>query len=166
VIHKNFLWVLPALVLGCSTAPPSPPPSSSLPATGAALSLKEVMLWVIDPAADVIWESVAIIITKKGEEQKAPKTDEQWDAVRNAAATLIESRHLLLLPGRARDDAHWTAAAARLAQAAEISLKAAQAKNVAALFESGATIYNACSACHARYRVGEASDNAPEKAPN
>jgi hypothetical protein len=118
--------------------------------------MKEVMQQVIDPAADVVWESVAIIITEKGEDHRAPKTDEQWDAVRNAAATMLESSNLLLLPGRARDDKQWTEAVKRLAQAAATSLKAAQAKDVTALFDSGATVYNACSACHARYRVGEA----------
>jgi cytochrome c553 len=128
------------------------------------MPLKEVMQWVIDPAADVIWESVAIIITEKGEEHREPKTDAQWDAVRNAAATMIESSNLLLLPGRARDDKHWTEAVTRMAQAAGTSLKAAQAKDATALFDSGTTVYNACSACHARYRVGEAGA-APAPAP-
>lgn len=154
---KCTLTLLAAVCLwGCG--PVSPPPAQTSQAFGTALNMKQVMEWVIDPAADVVWESVAIIITEKGENHKAPKTDEEWAAVRNAAATLVEARNLLVVPGRTRDDAHWAAAAKRMADAADIALKAAEAKNVDALFDSGATIYNACSACHARYRVGEPAD--------
>jgi hypothetical protein len=120
------------------------------------------MEWVVDPAADEVWESVAIIITDKGENQKAPKTDEEWAKVRAGAATLVESGNLLMMPGRTRDDKKWMAAAKRMSDAGMIALKAAEKKDVAALFDSGAAIYNACSACHSAYRVGEpASDAKP-----
>ena len=122
--------------------------------------MKQLMEWVIDPAADVVWESVAIIITEKGENHKAPKTDDEWAAVRNAAATMVESGNLLMMSTRARDDKNWNAAARRLSDAATIALQAAEKKDVAALFDSGATIFNACSACHARYRVGEEAPDA------
>lgn len=147
---------------GCGqTPPPAPPPTASASPYNTTLTLKQVMEWVIDPAADEVWESVAIIITDKGENQKAPKTDEDWAKVRAGAATLIESGNLLMMKGRARDDNKWVAAAKRMSDAAVIALRAAEKKDVAALFDSGATIYNACSACHAAYRVG---DDAPTAA--
>ena len=149
-------------LLALSGCTQSPPPPAATPAAAppyvTTLSLKQVMEWVIDPAADEVWESVAIIITDKGENQKAPKTDEDWAKVRAGAATLVESANLLMLPGRARDGAKWYAAAKRMSDAAQIALAAAEKKDVAALFDSGANIYNACSACHAAYRVG---DNKP-----
>ena len=153
------LWTVlgVALMAGCGQ-PPAPPPAS--PPYNTTLNMKQVMNWVIDPAADVVWESVAIIITEKGENQKAPKTDEEWAAVRNAAATLVESGNLLMLQGRAREDKHWNAAAKRLSDASNVALTAAEKKDVAALFDSGATIFNACSACHAKYRVGEEAPDA------
>lgn len=153
------LWTVlgVALMAGCGQ-PPAPPPAS--PLYNTTLNMKQVMNWVIDPAADVVWESVAIIITEKGENQKAPKTDEEWAAVRNAAATLVESGNLLMLQGRAREDKYWNAAAKRLSDAGNIALSAAEKKDVAALFDSGATIFNACSACHAKYRVGEEAPDA------
>ncbi len=148
------------MLAGCNQPPPSAP-APAAPPYNTTLSLKQVMEWVIDPAADVVWESVAIIITEKGENAKAPKTDEEWEKVRNAAATIVESGNLLMMPGRARDDKRWLSMAKRMSDAATIAQKAAEKKDVAALFDSGATIYNACSACHAAYRVGEDTPTAP-----
>ena len=129
--------------------------TQAAPSYNTALTMKQLMEWVIDPAADEVWESVAIIITDKGENHKAPKTDEDWAKVRAGTATLVEASNLLMMPGRARDNDKWVAASKRLGDAAVVALNAAQNKDVAALFDSGATIYNACSACHSAYRVGD-----------
>lgn len=147
------------LLVGCNP-PPSAPPNSAPPPYNTTLSLKQVMEWVVDPAADAVWESVAVIITEKGENHKAPKTDEDWLKVTAGAATLVESGNLLMMQGRKRDDAKWIASAKRMSDAAVVALKAAEKKDVAALFDSGAIIYNACSACHAAYRVGETAVDA------
>ena len=50
------------LAAGCSQPPPPAPSPSPYNTT---LNMKQVMQWVIDPAADVVWESVAIIITDR-----------------------------------------------------------------------------------------------------
>ena len=135
------------LLFGCSSLPPPP---AAQPFT-AVVNLKQLMEWVIDPAADVIWDAVKSIITEKGTQEIAPKTDEQWAAVRNGAATLAESANLLMIEGRARDNKEWMAAARRLTTTAEQALKAAEAKQVDALFAAGGEIYKACKACHDRY---------------
>ncbi len=109
------------------------------------------MTWVIDPAADVVWDSVATIMTEAGTKDIAPHTDEEWAAVRNSAAIVAESGNLLMIEGRARDRDKWMTAARRLAVAANQALKAAEAKNVDSLFAAGGDIYNACAACHQRY---------------
>ena len=109
------------------------------------------MEWVIDPAADVIWDSVKSIITEKGTKEIAPHTDAEWDAVRNAAATLVEAGNLLMVEGRAKDSKEWMAAARRLSDTGNAALKAAQAKNVESLFAEGGNIYKACSTCHQKY---------------
>lgn len=149
------------LIAGCNPPPPVQP-APAAPPYNTSLTMKQMMEWVIDPAADAVWESVAIIITEKGENHKAPKTDEEWTKVLSGAATLVESGNLLMMQGRARDDKKWLTAAKRMTDASMIALKAAEKKDVAALFDSGATIYNTCSACHAAYRVGEP---APDAAP-
>jgi mono/diheme cytochrome c family protein len=135
------------LLAGCG-APPPPPPA---PPYTNTLAVKQVMEWVIDPAADVIWDSVKSVITEKGTQEIAPKTDADWDKVRDAAATLMEAGNALMIEGRARDKKEWMAAARKLSDAAGNALKAAQAKNTEAVFNEGGNIYKACAACHAQY---------------
>ena len=79
-------------VLGCSTAPQP----------GPVIELSQLMEWVIDPAADVVWDSVKTIATEEGTKEIAPRTQEEWDAVRNAAAVLAEAGSSLMSEGRAR----------------------------------------------------------------
>lgn len=149
-MQKIRRFMTPGLIVllaGCEPAPPPPPPS---PFT-TTLALKQVMEWVIDPAADVIWDSVKSVITEKGTQEIAPQTDADWNKVRDAAATLIEAGNVLMIDDRARDDKAWMAAARRLSEAAGQALKAAQTKNTATLFDEGGNIYKACSACHAQY---------------
>jgi hypothetical protein len=115
------------------------------------LTLKQLMEWVIDPSADVIWDSVKSISTREGTQEIAPQTEAQWAAVRNAAATLTEAGHLLMLPGRARDDKEWAVAAQALVRTSEKALEAAEAKNKDALFALGGDIYSVCRGCHLQY---------------
>lgn len=147
---RVILRVLPFSVLwlaGCE-APPPPPPAPPFTTT---LAVKQVMEWVIDPAADVIWDSVKSVITEKGTQEIAPHTDAEWDKVRDAAATLVEAGNALMIEGRARDKKEWMAAARRLSDASNAALKAALAKNTEALFNEGGNIYKTCAACHAQY---------------
>jgi hypothetical protein len=150
-MHSIMRSIAPGLIVllaGCEPAPPPPPPPSPFTTT---LALKQVMEWVIDPAADVIWDSVKSVITEKGTQEIAPQTAADWDKVRDASATLIEAGNLLMIDGRARDNKAWMAAARRLSETAGQALKAAQAKNTAALFDEGGNIYKTCAACHAQY---------------
>ena len=144
-------WAIPIgmlLLLGC--APSARPPGIPAPFS-PVLNLKQFMEWVVDPAADVIWDSVKTISTQAGTKEIAPQNDEQWDAVRNAAATLTESGNLLMIEGRARDRAEWMSAARALVATAEKAIKAAEAKNKDAVFDIGGEIYVACRSCHDRY---------------
>jgi hypothetical protein len=138
-----------ALLTGCGEPPK--PAAPAAPPLQPVLSMKQLMEWVIDPAADAVWEPVKTIITEQGTKEIAPQTDEQWEAVRHGAATLHESAHLLTLEGRARDRGEWTKAARGLMEAADEALKAVEARNAQAVFDAGGRIYNACSNCHRRY---------------
>lgn len=55
---------------------------------------------IIDPSADVLWDSVAYIATTKGIEDRQPRTDDEWKKVRYGAITLIEAANLLSMHGR------------------------------------------------------------------
>jgi hypothetical protein len=138
-----------AMLFGCSTLPPSP----AAPPFSVVVSVKQLMAWVVDPAVDVIWDSVGTIYTESGTKELAPRTDEQWNAVRNSAAIVAESGNLLMMDGRARDRDQWMTGARGLIDAANRALKAAEAKNVDALFTAGEDIYHACSVCHQRYAL-------------
>ena len=54
----------------------------------------------IDPAADEVWNSVASIVTASGVEEKQPRTDEEWEALRLKALLVTEGANLLAMPGR------------------------------------------------------------------
>jgi len=160
---QTFLRLLPLSLLvlaGCGAPPPPPPPPA--PPYTTTLTVKQVMEWVIDPAADVIWDSVKTVITEKSTQEIAPKTDADWDKVRDGAATLMEASNALMVEGRARDNKEWMAAARRLGDAANQALKAAQAKNTETLFNEGGNIYKTCAACHSKYAAH--LDGPPEAA--
>ena len=100
--------LLPAATLGIAGCSPSasPPPgqitqqTQPSPEYRLTASIQELMDGIIDPSADVLWDSVAYIATTKGVEDRQPRTDEEWKAVRNSAITLIEAANLLSMPGR------------------------------------------------------------------
>src|SRR5687768_14953478 len=58
------------------------------------------MTSVIDPEADVLWNSVATIVTASGTEEREPRTDEEWATLRRSAIQLVEATNLLRVPGR------------------------------------------------------------------
>jgi hypothetical protein len=135
------------LIVACSAEQPPP-------AAPAALSVKEFMERVIDPSADVFWESSGTIITAAGETSRAPTTDAGWQAAANAAATLMEASNLLMMPGRARDEKEWMQYARQLQSTAAAGMKAAQAKDEKAVFDTGGEIFLACRSCHMKYLLG------------
>ena len=115
------------------------------------LQLKQLMEWVIDPAADVLWDSVKSISNEQGTREIAPRTQEEWDAVRNAAAALIEAGVSLTAEGRPRGGEDWVRAVRGMTGAARAAFDAAQAKNAAAVFDAGGRLYNACAGCHRQF---------------
>ena len=129
-------------------------PAEAPPSTKAVLSVKELMEHVIDPPADVFWAASGTIITAQGETNRAPTTDAGWEAAVNAAATLVEGGNLLMMPGRARDQKEWMQYARQLSEAAAAGMKAVQAKDERAVFDTGGQIYLACRSCHMKYMLG------------
>ena len=106
---------------------------------------------VVDPNADIIWEAVKSIDTPKGAEEIRPRNEEEWAAVRNAAVTVAESGNLLMMVPRAKDGDAWMQMAQQMIDTGQEAIKAADAKNADRLFTVGGDIYDACSACHAKY---------------
>lgn len=128
----------------CGRAP-APPPFKPVADT------KLLMQAVIDPTADEIWDSVRTIVTAQGSEEIRPRTNAQWDAVRNHAVTLAESGNLLMMVPRAKDGGEWMKRAQELVDTSERAIRAAEAKNADQLFTVGGEIYESCSNCHQKY---------------
>jgi len=89
------LWPLSA----CQKKPQSNAQTSSeLPQPVA--SVHDLMLTIVDPTADSLWDSVGTIVTKAGIEERRPKNDAEWEVLRQKAILLTESANLLALKGR------------------------------------------------------------------
>lgn len=116
-------------------------------------TVRQLMEGTVQPASEVLFQSVATIITKEGVEEIAPRTTEDWMHVWESAITLTETGNLLMMDGRARDSGEWMKQAQALIEAGKLAVKAAEAKNPQALFDAGGTIYEACEQCHERYHA-------------
>ena len=139
------------LMVGCSQSRDTNT-SPSMPFESTA-SVHDFMYWVLEPAADVIWDSAGFVITIEGEVDLQPTTQEGWDKVRNAATVVAESGNLLMLPGYRADDQDWVEYSAGIIAAGKMARSAAQAQDADALFDAGGALYNVCRACHNKYIV-------------
>jgi hypothetical protein len=113
-------------------------------------TVRQIMQGIVGPAAKVVFESVSTTVSVEGIEEKAPKTDAEWEAVGNSAAALVESANLMTVGNRAID-ADWTKMSQALADAGVVALQAIEAKNAEALLASGEAINESCNACHRKY---------------
>lgn len=138
--------VLLGLVVS-TTACGGPPPPPYKPVA----DVKQLMQGVVDPSADVVWESVATIFTKAGVEERRPRTDQEWANVRNHAMMLTEAGNLLMMPPRAKDGGEWMKMSQALVDTAAVALRAAEGRNVDQLYKVGGEIDEACENCHKKY---------------
>ncbi len=145
-MRKTGLLLVSSAVVcaGCSSAPPPPP-------FKAVADNKLLMQSVIDPNADIVWDSVKTIVTREKTEEFRPRTEAEWIAVRNAAVALTESGNLLMMVPRAKDGGEWMKRAQELITTGEAAIRAADSKNADRLFTVGGDVYEACSNCHRQY---------------
>jgi hypothetical protein len=160
-----------------STQSAAPAPAAAAqqgPPFQLTATIKELMDSTVDPSADGLWDSVAVIYSKSGVEDKQPRTDEEWKAVRRNAITLMEATNLLIMDGRhaappgtqpnegelspseidqriGANPAAFAQFAHGLREAGQKALTAIDSKNAAALMEAGGGIDEACEACHVTY---------------
>jgi cytochrome c556 len=164
-----FIVLLAASAAGCSR-------QAAQPQYMPTATIKDIMLGLIDPSADAMWESVATIVTASGVEERQPRTEEEWIALRRAALQVVEGSNLLLIPGRIvapagdksenpgielhpeeiqplidNDRATWESRAKGLHDAAVPMLQAIDKRDVAALSAGGEKLDMACEMCHQTY---------------
>ncbi len=129
---------------GCTDAPEPPP-------FAAVADSRQLMLSVIEPAAEVYWDAVGVIMDEGGTHHIEPLTAGEWEAVENAAFVLAESGNLLLLEDRARGRDHWRAMSRAMIEIGRRAVEAARARDSDAVFEVGGEVYLVCTGCHAVY---------------
>ena len=156
------------------------PPKAEEPAQPAytpVATVKDLMDSIVDPSADVVWQSVSTVVDKqRGTVDRAPHTAEEWTEVRRGAIRLVEATNLLLIPGRHvarpgeksqtpgvelepeqmealinKDRAAWNSRAKALHDATLAALQAIDAKDPEKLIDTGEQIDVACENCHTHY---------------
>ena len=167
--------VVALTVIGCQRAADEATDSAS-PPFGTDVTIKELMLDVIDTNADVVWLSVTTVASDKGLVETRPTTDEEWARVKAGAITLAEAANLLMIPGRrvarpgeksetpgvelepeemdvliAKERQSWERHAKSLYDAAMLAARAAERKDADKIFEVGETIELACEGCHSTF---------------
>jgi len=135
----------------CNSAQPPAPAPAPAPPYLMVTDLKQLMSWIIDPNAQIVWKSVGTIVSEKGTEEIAPKTDADWETIRNSAATVAEAGNLLMMEGRARNQDDWMKKSRALIDSANLMLQAIDAKDAPGVFTAGSDLYLACSGCHSTY---------------
>jgi hypothetical protein len=106
-------------------------------------TMKQLMLDLIHPASNDI-----LFFVSRG----APKTEQEWAALRHNALTLAEAGNLLAMPAWARDQNDWVKDARALANVGTVAYQAAQAKDLKALSALTESLDASCTTCHKQYR--------------
>ena len=149
--------------------------STSAPPYTTTATVKDIMLHIVDPAGDMIWDSVASTVDLKGVHETRPTTDEDWAKIRSGAITLAEASNLLMMPRPVarpgekseapgvelepsemealiiKDRAAWYKHSADLREVSVKALKIIDARDVKGLFDVGAEVDHACENCHRQY---------------
>ena len=164
------------IATGCRRGSDAAARENALPPFATDLTIKDLMLNVIDTNADIVWLSVTTVASDKGLVETRPTTDEEWARVKGAAITLAEAANLLMIPGRkvapddhksevpgieleghemdaliAKDPQAFYKHARDLYNAAMLAANAADKKDADKVFEVGETIEHACEGCHRTY---------------
>jgi hypothetical protein len=170
------LIVCAALTAASCQTKPSEPAAPAQPPYTTSTTVKDIMLHIIDPAGDMVWDAVTTVIDKQGLHETAPKTDEDWFKVRSGVITLIEASNLLMVPGRAmakpgeeseapgvelepaemevlvkKDPEGWNQRARDLHNISLKVLEVVEAKDAQKLFDIGEDLDKACENCHRAY---------------
>src|SRR5258706_5839201 len=177
------LLVICTLMPACSAPKPTPtaPQATQNQLWGdmkPIVSVKELMRDMLDPLADNIFESVAIITDKNGTTERGPKTDEDSETIRIRAVTMAEGAYLLkvrrpfapagdennstgpdaveLSPAQImakveKDPVEWNARIEALRNVGLEVLDIVKKKDVKELWDAADNLDQACEACHKSY---------------
>ncbi len=188
--------VIAGTLAACGQAAPptaTPGPSSAASPIKLTAGIQDIMLDMIDPSADFLWESVSVTETAEGVEEKQPRSDEEWAEVRKHALIIAESANLILMEGRnvvregkvladhgtpgnltveeveraiATDRAAFEGFGQALHQVGVAFLQAAEQRSARAIMEAGETMDQVCEGCHLKFWYpGQTIPAFPDQAP-
>ncbi len=153
------IFISAALMTGCGekntsssdevdTQSQTTPAQTTSHAATLPVSLNELMVALINQAADPIWVAA----------WKNPQTDKDWRNLEYVAYQLEVGGELLKIPGTGpmdktwTDDPKWQDFADQLSNAGSKALSAIEAKNVVAVGLAGDTIVEVCESCHIAFK--------------
>jgi hypothetical protein len=137
--------LLPLLLLGCDS-------DRGSDRFRLVADVQQLMEAIIEPAAEVYWDAVGWVDEPATTIEIRPTTDEEWEEVVNAAYVVAESGNLLMMEGRTMSGP-WVPMSQTMIEVARRAIAAAEARDEAAVFDVGAELYYACTACHSQYAV-------------
>jgi hypothetical protein len=141
------------VIAGARSTRAAVPVESAVTMTPVA-SVRQIMKGIVGPAATVVFNSVSTTVSFQGTEEHAPHTEDEWEAVGNSAAALIESGNLLLMGSRAVDKGEWVQMSQALIDAGKVALKATQEKSPEGVLGAGEAVNTSCDNCHRKYQCG------------
>ena len=185
-MKKNKLVCVATLLFAASAAlgtacrstraEPAPAAAALEPEYIVTATIKDIMQSLVDPSADVVWNSVHSVVGPRGVQEVVPKTDEEWELTRQGAIRLVEATNLLIMPGRHvarpgekseapeaelepaqmeelinKDRGAFYKRARALHDAALDALHAIEKRDTAAIFDLGERIDEKCENCHTQY---------------
>jgi len=174
-------FAVSALISACSSPQANPARPPVLELWGdmkPVVSVKELMKDMLDPIADNIFDSVSVVVDKKGTVETEPKTDDDWERIRIGGTTLAEGAYLLKVPRPfapagdlnnstgpdavelspeqitakvKKDPVEWNARIEALRNVGLEVLDIVKRKDVKELWEASDNLDAACEACHRSY---------------
>jgi hypothetical protein len=116
-------------------------------ANEAFLVMQEVMEWLVDPAAGVVFAAAG----RTSLPERRPSDPMAWQAVADAAQQLAEQGRLLAQPALTSTRADWLGLAAEMQRSANAAMEAARHHDADATAQASDALRAACQGCHLRY---------------
>lgn len=173
------LVLVATIVAQCTRQQPAPAAQGE--SAKPVVSVRELMVNIIDPLADNIFDAVGTDVTEKGVVEHKPTTDEDWAKVMQGAVAIAEATNLLRMhprlaapadytfdpkergPGAPElapadiqkkieaDPALWDKHADDLRTEAIKVMAIVKARDIDKLFQAGSDLDRACENCHLEY---------------
>lgn len=149
-----FVVSMAMLAAACTRGEAPPARAAAVPPVAASpgldadlLVLNDVMEWVVDPAADVVFAAAGLHAPADRRPSGAPA----WQAVADAAQQLAEQGRLLMQPAFATQRADWHALAAAMHRSASDAAEAARRHDADRAATASDALRASCQGCHLRY---------------